>query len=216
MRYLSRMLSSLIAFTLVAALLTIAPGPDVAIVLRMSFSGGFGHGFSTALGISLGCALWGLASALGITGILAASNTAYTAVRVAGALYLCYLGVRSFKDAKKDGFAVDEPASAGTRTRAAAFRSGLLANLLNPKVGIFYISLLPTFLPRDAAVFPVTSLLVAVHIALGLIWLGTVSFMAEKARHFVSRRRVQIGLNRTMGTLLLGFGLATCVDTAAR
>lgn len=207
------MLSSILAFTVVAALLTIAPGPDVALVLRTSIAGSWWHAVASAAGICTGCFAWGLASALGITAVLATSPILYAALRIAGALYLCFLGIQALR--QPVGSAMDTSGTEGTAvsSRMAAFRAGLLTNLLNPKVGVFYMSLLPGFVPQGTAVLPMTMLLVGIHAVLGMVWLGLVAALVDRARALISRGSVRLLLNRLMGCALVGFGVLAFVDT---
>ncbi|MDC7336376.1 LysE family translocator [Streptomyces lydicus] len=107
------MLTSLIGFTAVAALLTVSPGPDFAVVLRTALSSGRRAALCSALGIAAGCFVWGLAGAVGLTAMLSASEAAYHALRVAGALYLMWLGVQALRSARRI-----RPAGAGSATSA--------------------------------------------------------------------------------------------------
>ncbi|MFF7413419.1 LysE family translocator [Streptomyces lydicus] len=225
------MLTSLIGFTAVAALLTVSPGPDFAVVLRTALSSGRRAALCSALGIAAGCFVWGLAGAVGLTAMLSASEAAYHALRVAGALYLMWLGVQALRSARRirpagAGSAVSAPgraahestvepdSSAGPVTPLRAFRTGLLTNVLNPKVGVVYISLLPQFIPHGAPVVASTLLLVAVHAALGVLWLGGIAVAVHRARAVFQRPRVRQRLDQATGGVLLALGAAVGFETA--
>src|SRR5262245_46313983 len=154
------MLRSLLAFTAVAGLLTIVPGPDVALVVRTSLARGRSHGVAAGAGICTGLLVWAVASALGVTALVTASDVAYRALRVAGGAYLVWLGIAALRSRGS----ADAP-SVGPAHHARSFRRGLLNNLLNPKIGVFYLTVLPSFLVDGVSVLPMTLLLTGVHIA---------------------------------------------------
>ncbi|MEU3713021.1 LysE family translocator [Streptomyces catenulae] len=219
------MFTSLLGFTAVAALLTVSPGPDFAVVLRTALGSGRRAALCSAFGIAAGCFVWGLAGAVGLTAMLSASEAAYGALRVAGALYLMWLGVQALRAARRDRTAPGEAAPAvaeGTADGAGAagisplraFRTGLLTNVLNPKVGVVYLSLLPQFIPHGAPVVATTLLLVAVHAVLGVVWLGTLACAVHRARAFFGRPRVRRRLDQATGGVLLALGTAAGFEVA--
>ncbi|MGW7554912.1 LysE family translocator [Streptomyces rimosus] len=222
------MFSSLMGFTAVAVLLTVSPGPDFAVVLRTSLGSGRRAALCSALGIAAGCVVWGLAGAIGLTAMLSASRTAYDALRVAGALYLMWLGLQALRSARRRTPGGDRPegagpegagpesgiADAGRQSPLRAFRTGLLTNVLNPKVGVVYMSLLPQFIPHGAPVVATTLLLVAVHVLLGLFWLGGIALAVHRARALFQRPRVRRRLDQATGGVLLALGAAVGVETA--
>jgi threonine/homoserine/homoserine lactone efflux protein len=198
--------AALLAFTLIAFLTVITPGLDSMLVLRHSLVGGRRSGLAVVAGINVGCVLWATASLVGLTALLTASRWAYDAVRIAGAAYLVWLGAttmwKSF--ARREP---GEPAVTVTKTgRWAAFRAGLVTNLLNPKPGVFYMSLLPQFLPGGPADAAWGVLLVAIHLAIGLIWLPLIVWTAARARHLFLRERIRRWLDRITATVLIGLG----------
>ncbi|MEN2422611.1 LysE family translocator [Streptomyces rimosus] len=222
------MFSSLMGFTAVAVLLTVSPGPDFAVVLRTSLGSGRRAALCSALGIAAGCVVWGLAGAVGLTAMLSASRTAYDALRVAGALYLMWLGFQALRSARRRTPGGDRPegsgpqgagpesgiTDAGRQSPLRAFRTGLLTNVLNPKVGVVYMSLLPQFIPHGAPVVATTLLLVAVHVLLGLLWLGGIALAVHRARALFQRPRVRRRLDQATGGVLLALGAAVGVETA--
>ena len=200
---MSPLLSSLIAFTLAAALLTLTPGLDTALVLRTAAAEGGRRALAAALGICLGCLAWGALVAVGLGVLLEASELAYLALKWVGAAYLLYLGVRLvlLPPGEAEGDAPPAPAS------ASWFLRGLLTNLLNPKVGAFYVSFLPQFIPAGAAVAPTTLLLAAIHSALGLLWFLLLIGATRPLAGILRRPGLVRGLDRVTGLVLIFFGL---------
>jgi threonine/homoserine/homoserine lactone efflux protein len=198
---MSALASSLIAFTLAAALLTVTPGLDTALVLRTAAAEGARRAFAASLGICLGCLAWGALVAVGLGVLLEASELAYLALKWLGACYLLYLGVRLIVSRRGDVEAV-EPAA-----KANWFLRGLLTNLLNPKVGAFYVSFLPQFIPAGANVPSTTLLLAAVHAALGLAWFALLIGATRPLARALRNPALVRGLDRATGAVLIFFGL---------
>jgi threonine/homoserine/homoserine lactone efflux protein len=202
-------LRSVLAFSALAALLTISPGPDFVLVLRTAIGYDRARAIAASLGICSGLFVWALISAAGITALLAASTVAYTVLRIAGALYLLWLGIDALRHAGRHDDAPDAPRF---RTRIQAFRTGMINNVLNPKVGVFYVTVLPTFIPRDAAVLPMTLLLASIHVVMGVVWLVLVATLADRARALLAHRRTRRRLERATGVALVGFGVAVALE----
>jgi threonine/homoserine/homoserine lactone efflux protein len=218
----------ILAFTGVAALLTISPGPDMALMLRNVLRGGSRVVLPTALGTCTGLFAWGAMSSLGIAALLAASAGLYTVLRLAGAAYLVILGLLALRAAatgRHDG----DPGAAlagapdtvpgavpvtapGTMTRAAGFRSGLLTNLLNPKIGVFYATLLPQFIPPGAPPLATSLQLAGIHAALGIAWLCLYGGLLARAGDIVRRGRVRRVLEGLTGAVLVALGLRVALD----
>src|SRR5579884_1538036 len=205
------MWGSVLAFALVAALLTITPGIDTALVIRNTLQGGRATGLRTSLGICTGLIVWGLLSALGVTAVVTASRVAYDVLRFAGAAYLVFLGVRTLLVARRDAAPVGAPAIASRRSRAA-FRTGMLNNLLNPKVGVFYVTLLPQFIPAGASVLGMSVLLAGVHFVEGVIWLSLLTLVVHRASRVMRRAAVRRTLERLTGLVLIGFGARVALE----
>jgi threonine/homoserine/homoserine lactone efflux protein len=205
--------TAVLTFTLAAALLTVTPGADTLLVLRSAMRGGRRAGALAGLGVCSGLFAWGAAAALGVSALLAASHVAYTTLRLVGAGYLVWLGLRAWRDARSGagaGGAADENRAGGGGpagiTGWAAYRSGLLCNLANPKVGVFYVTFLPQFVPAGYPVLPVAMLFVAIHATQGVLWLGLVASAVQRARAVLSRPAVARWLGRVVGTAFIGFG----------
>jgi threonine/homoserine/homoserine lactone efflux protein len=194
---------SLIAFTLAAALLTITPGLDTALVLRTAAAEGPRRAFAAALGICLGCLAWGLLVAVGLGVLLKASGLAYLALKWIGAAYLLYLGIRLILVRRAEaGSGEADPAPPGNW-----FLRGLLTNLLNPKVGAFYVSFLPQFIPAAANVPSTILLLAAIHAGLGLLWFLLLIGATRPLARILRRPGLVRALDRATGGVLIFFGL---------
>jgi len=193
----------------IVTLLTITPGADMAMVARSVFTGGRRDAFATTLGISAGCLVWAFASAVGVAAVLAASRTAYDALRLVGAAYLVWLGVQSLLAARRGAAAPEEVA--GPR-RSSPFRQGLLTNLFNPKIAVFYSTFLPQFIgPGDPAL--VLSLALAgVHIAIGIAWLSLYAWLLDRAVAAFKGSRLRRTLDAITGTVLVGLGLRLAAE----
>lgn len=196
----------IIAFFLVAGLLTITPGADTMLVIRNVLRGGRADGLATTFGIVSGLLVHASLSAVGVSMILAQSVTAFQMLKMAGAAYLIWLGIRSLRSAVRDGGQPAAPTHARASTRQS-FREGLLTNLLNPKVVVFYIAFLPQFIDPDEPVLAKSLLLAVIHAAQGVLWLGGLSFALESSRRFILLPKVRRGLEAVCGTMLIAFGL---------
>jgi threonine/homoserine/homoserine lactone efflux protein len=204
--------TAILAFALVALLGVMTPGLDTMVVLRHALLGGRTVGIAVVLGISLGCLVWGAASTLGLTALLVASETAYRVVQLLGAAYLIWLGASGLWRSltrNRGGVREVEVREVGA---GRGFRAGFVTNLLNPKVGVFYMSLLPQFLPVGGHV-GWGALLVAMHITIGLAWLGALVAFASRARRVLLRERVKRWFDRATAGVLLGLGAAMVADT---
>jgi RhtB (resistance to homoserine/threonine) family protein len=200
-----------LVFVGIAALLTITPGADMAMVSRSVLSGGRREAFATTLGILAGCLVWAVVSAAGVAAVLAASRTAYDALRLAGAAYLVWLGAQSLLAARRGDYRdVGEEPSPARRT--SAFRQGLLTNLFNPKIAIFYSTFLPQFIgPGDPALL-LSMLLAGVHIAFGLVWLTAYAWLLDRAMTAFKSSRVRRALDAVTGTVLVALGLRLAAE----
>ncbi|HEY0105734.1 MAG TPA: LysE family translocator [Rhizomicrobium sp.] len=192
------------AFALAAGLLTVTPGLDTALVLRTAAVEGPAPAMRAAFGIALGCLAWGFAAAVGLGALLAASRLAYDALRIAGALYILWLGMRMLAAA----FAGPGPdaAPAAAPERRSWLMRGLLTNLLNPKIGVFYVTFLPLFVPAGADVTRFSLLLTTIHIAEGLLWFWLLTTLMRPLARWVQSAAVKRALDAITGGVLLAFG----------
>lgn len=196
------------SFALVAGLLTIVPGLDSAMVLRSTAANGRRHGFATALGINSGTLIWGAGAAVGVSALLTASAIAFTVVRVVGAAYMISIGTRLLLRAIRGE--VESAGPVGPQSKASVWRSwrrGFTTNLLNPKMGAFYVAVLPQFIPAHAPNLAVGLLLALVHDFEGLTWFTAIVFGAHTVRALLERHRVRRGIDGITGTTLIGFGI---------
>jgi threonine/homoserine/homoserine lactone efflux protein len=199
-----------LVFLGVITLLTITPGADMAMVSRSVFMGGRRDAFATTLGIAAGCLIWALASAAGVAAVLAASETAYNALRLAGAAYLVWLGVQSLLAARR-GYAADPIAGEGRRA-PSPFRQGLLTNLFNPKIALFYTTFLPQFIGPGDPVLLLSVAMAGVHIALGIVWLSAYAWLLDRAVETFRSSRLRRALDGLTGTVLVGLGIRVAAD----
>lgn len=205
--------AALLAFTVIAFLTVITPGLDSMLVLRHSLVGGRRAGLAVVAGINVGCLTWATASLVGLTALLTASRWAYDAVRIAGAAYLVWLGASMLWKTFTRRPAGEPEIIVAKTGRWPAFRAGLVTNLLNPKPGVFYMSLLPQFLPGGPANAAWGMLLVAIHLGIGLIWLPLIVWTAAKARHLFLRDRFRRWLDRLTATVLIGLGVKLATES---
>ena len=194
-------------FLATACLLVITPGQDTFFILGRSLSGGRAAGVAAALGISAGSVIHTFAAALGLSALLATSAYAFMAVKFAGAAYLIYIGVRALM-ARTRGLP-GGPHSAGGDGRWAAFRQGVLSNLLNPKVALFFLALMPQFIGAGSAnkVGAFVALGLS-FVALGVVWCVVLAVAAAHLRGAFLRRPSMAGvLNRIAGVMFIALGL---------
>jgi len=201
---------SLAAFVAAATLLTITPGLDTALVLRTAATASARQAALAALGIVVGCFGWGVLVALGLGALLLASQLAYSILRWVGAAYLIWMGIRMLRDPRAS-FVVD---GAGARKRTGnAFGTGLLTNLLNPKVGVFYISFLPQFVPPDVPVAFYLLMLAAIHSVLGVIWFSCLIAATRPISRFLRRPAIVRGCDRVTGGMFVAFGIGLALES---
>jgi len=207
---------ALLSFTLAAGLLTITPGLDTALVLRTSAVEGGKQSMLAGIGICFGCLLWGVAASFGLSALLAVSGFAYKVLRIVGASYLGYLGIklliRAFASSCSNSGA--EPEEYASSDGSLWFKRGLLTNLLNPKVGVFYLSFLPQFIPTGVPVWSFSILLALIHATEGLLWFLLLTNATELISSWLRQRRVVMALDSLMGAILIAFGLKLVLDKA--
>ena len=204
-------IQALAAFTLAAGLLTLTPGLDTALVLRTAAVEGPRRAAFAALGIVAGCLVWGAAVALGLGALLQASALAFTVLKWAGAAYLVWLGVGLILR-PRDRFEVGTQGPTGAGSDAAWMRRGFLTNLLNPKVGVFYVSFLPQFLAKGVAPGPFMFVLACVHAVLGVAWFAVLIAATRPIAGALKRAFVVRWLDRLTGGVFLGFGLKLALE----
>ena len=196
---------AILGFSLAAGLATVTPGLDTALVLRAAAAEGRQRGMQAALGIALGCLVWGLAVSAGLGALLSISRLAYDTLRIAGALYVLWLGGRMLAAAFR-GPAPAEELAAPDAPRSWLLR-GFLTNLLNPKVGVFYVTLLPLFVPVGVNVTGFSMVLATIHAAEAIAWFALLTALMGSLAGWIQRRGVTRALDGITGSVLIAFGV---------
>jgi len=211
------LLQSFLAYLAIASVLTVTPGLDTAMVLRSAALQGPRAGAAAGLGICLGLFAWGTAAGFGLTALLAASEIAFAAVKWAGAAYLFYLGAKLILKPKTEGDPSHRALDRLDNRRGAliALRRGFLTNMLNPKVGVFYLTLFPQFIPHGANVAAVSLLLTGAHVVLTLAWFSLLIALTLPLGRILARPKVARTLDRLTGCVFVGFGLRVAAARAA-
>ncbi|MES9543822.1 MULTISPECIES: LysE family translocator [unclassified Actinomadura] len=220
------MLESLLAFAGAAVLIAMAPGPSTVVIMRQSMRSRR-SGLVTVLGNETGVLLWGVAAAVGLSALLAASRLAYEGLRIAGAVVLVWFGVRALWHARRGG-----PAAAGSDAGSEAagsqvagpvagevpgsgwrcYRLGLVTNFANPKAGVFAVSFLPQFVPEG---WPVAAVLVGFSVLwalIDLVWYTVVVWLVGAARRVLGRPGVRRRLDQVSGVVLVGLGVRLAAE----
>jgi threonine/homoserine/homoserine lactone efflux protein len=197
---------SLISFVLAAGLLAITPGLDSALVLRTAATEGASRAIRAGLGIVVGCLVWGGVVAVGLGALLAASEIAYAALKWIGVAYLSWVGLQLICRPRSEFPVTIDLDARHVKRRSGGFWKGLLQNLLNPKVGVFYVSFLPQFVPSSVSPGPYTFLLAAIHGGLGLAWFGILIVATRPIVRVLRRPRVLRAMDRLTGGVFIAFG----------
>jgi threonine/homoserine/homoserine lactone efflux protein len=200
--------NELLAFLGVSALVIVTPGQDTALTIRSTLFGGRRAGVLTALGVSTGQAVWTLAASAGITALLLASEPAFLAVKIAGAIYLVFLGGQMLMHAaRRQGRAVDLVRTGDTLSPVKAYRQGVVSNLGNPKMAVFFTSLLPQFAPDSGPRFAGFLALGLCFCAMTAIWLTAYAFAVARAKAVFERQRIRRFVDGLTGVVLVALGL---------
>lgn len=192
---------NLIAFTFAATLLTLTPGLDTALVLRTATVEGKRQALQATLGINAGCLIWGAGVAFGLGALIAVSEVAFNLLKYCGAAYLAWLGLNMLLRPRRSL----APAGPDTKPAGNWFIKGMLGNVLNPKVGIFYVSFLPQFIPQGHSLIGWTFGLVSIHVVLGLLWALVLIGATQPLSGFLRREKVIQWMDRTTGMIFVLF-----------
>jgi threonine/homoserine/homoserine lactone efflux protein len=203
-------LAAVLSFLVASVLVILIPGPDTLIVLRGVLLHGRRTAALTALGVLTGLSVWATAAALGLTAILRASHDGYLALRLAGAGYLLYMGLQALRSR-----VLSQPVETiGRRPSIVGrgFRAGVTTDLLNPKVGVFFITFLPAFIPHGVAVTPFILGLGAMFVLMTGLYFAVMLLFVQKLTHWLANERFRRRLNRATGLVLIGFGVRLAVE----
>jgi threonine/homoserine/homoserine lactone efflux protein len=198
------MSQTLVAFIAAASILVVTPGLDTTLVLRSATVGGARPATFAAIGIALGCLVWGAGVSVGLGALLTASTLAFTTLKWAGAAYLLWVGLRLLLR-PREAFEPVNIRSVQLDCRQS-LRQGLLTNLLNPKIGVFYISFLPQFVPPSVNVAGFSFMLAAIHTLLGLVWFAVLIAATLPLGRLLRRSRVVTTMDRLAGGVFVLFG----------
>jgi threonine/homoserine/homoserine lactone efflux protein len=204
--------AELLTFFGLAVVVIVTPGPDTALTIRNTIAGGRAAGLGTGLGVASGQAIWTLAAAAGVAALLVASEPAFLALKYAGAAYLVFLGLQTLAGAVRPSAARHAPEPALPAVRRArlpvrtAWRQGMVSDLANPKMAVFYTSLLPQFTPSDGPAFPVLLGLGVIFSLMTFSWLALYATAVDRLSDLLSRTGVRRALDAAMGAVLVALG----------
>jgi threonine/homoserine/homoserine lactone efflux protein len=202
------MLLTLLAFVGAAVLIVLLPGPDTLVVVRSIVRGGRRQGILTALGNLCGLTLWVTAAAVGLAAMLEASEVGYAVLRIVGACYLVFLGVQAWRSRGQVGV----PEGSRRGVLGTGFRAGILTNLFNPKVGVFFVTFLPGFVPEDASVLWTTLLFGAILIVLTALYWVLLLGLAGQVTTWMNTPSVRRRLDAATAAVLIAFGVRLATE----
>jgi RhtB (resistance to homoserine/threonine) family protein len=201
-------------FVAISALVIIAPGPDTVLVTKNAVVHGRGAALGTSLGVNTGLLIWTGAAAFGVAALVRESEVAFTILKLAGAAYLVYLGAQALRASRRH--ASGEPIAAVDPGRRGGpllgFRQGVLSNLANPKIAVFFTSLLPQFVSSREPVLLPFLLLGSLFVAMTLAWLCAYALLASKIADVLTRPPVRTALDRLTGVVLIGLGIRLALE----
>jgi threonine/homoserine/homoserine lactone efflux protein len=209
------MIEHLAGFLLISMLVIVTPGQDTLLTVRNTLFGGRRSGVATGLGVAAGQTVWVLATGVGLAALLRASEPAFAAVRLVGAGYLIFLGCRALLAAfGRDGHPT-EASGDGPRRRVpplAGFRQGVISNVGNPKMAVFFTSLLPQFIPHSHKLLPSVLALGLIFSSLTIVWLTGYAVVVARAGDLLRRRSIRRALDGLAGAALVAFGVRLATE----
>jgi threonine/homoserine/homoserine lactone efflux protein len=197
--------TTLLAFVGISVLLSVTPGPDMAVVTKNALAHGRRGVILTTTGIAIALAIWVTATAVGLSALLRSSTDLLFILKLVGAAYLAYLGVRTLLDSRRR----PDDLLAGTSPAAPAhviFRQGFLSALSNPKLGVFFVTFLPQFVSPGEPLLPRLFLLGLTFAVIGFTWMNVYGLFVTRVRDVITAPRVRQWMERVTGVVLLGFG----------
>jgi threonine/homoserine/homoserine lactone efflux protein len=207
-------LDQLLLFLPGSILVTVVPGADMALVMRQVFVGGTALAQRTIFGNLTGLVVHAAALAIGLSALLLASAEAYTAVKIAGAGYLIYLGVQALLSARRPDQAEAEGVRLPSRVPSmrTAYLQGLISTVLNPKPALLFVAYLPRFVDESRPILPQIAFLAGVHIVVGLIWMTLYAHLVARAHRTLTRGDVRRWLEGATGVVLIALGLRVAFE----
>lgn len=197
------MLHDLPAFLLVALVVVLTPGPATALVIRNALHGGPRAAWATSAGNSTGIFAWAIASVLGISALVAASETAFAALKVGGAIALVVIGVQALRRARR-GLAFE---AAPVRAARNHYRQGLVTSFANPKLAVFFVALFPQFVPDGDPVLPATLSMAVIIVLMDLVWFTVLAVLVSRARRAIVERGWARRMEAASGSVLMALGI---------
>jgi len=210
-------LASLVAFAGVCLILSLTPGPDTFLVLRIALSR-VRAGLAAAAGSAFASLAWAALVAAGVAAVLEQSAEVFRWLKIAGGLYLLYLGVSSFlktRKAARTGMSGPEQEAASAYSTAAGVRAGALSTLLNPKVGLFYLAVVPQFIPRGGDIMATAMILGCIEAVIGFAYLAAIAVAAHRAMAWLRRPKVSAGVERASSGIITALGAGVIVSGAS-
>ncbi|MBV9291464.1 MAG: LysE family translocator [Frankiales bacterium] len=212
------MLTALLGFGAAAALIVLLPGPDTLVVVRNLLRGGRRRATATASGVLSGLVVWVLAASLGVSALLRASHTGYDVLRYVGGAYLVWIGIQSLRSRALASQELDTGAVAKTPRRygpllGSGYLAGLATDLLNPKVGVFFITFLPAFVPHNARIGLTTLAFGAIFVAETLVYFVVLIRVADRVVGWMNDARIRRRLDRIAGAVFIAFGVRLATES---
>jgi threonine/homoserine/homoserine lactone efflux protein len=199
------MIETLVSFAGIAVLVSLTPGPATALVVRSAALHGRREALLVTFGNSTGIFMWAIASVLGISALVAASETAFWVLKIVGAAVLIVLGVQALRGKKSDD-------DASERTARTAYGSGLMTSFANPKLAVFFIALFPQFVPDGEAVLPTTLAMATLLIAVDLVYFSLLALVVARAHHAVVSSKLARRIERLTGAVMIGLGVRVALE----
>lgn len=202
------------AFVGIAALVIVAPGPDTVLVTKNALIHGRRAALGTSLGVNTGLLIWTVAAALGVAAVVRESAVAFTVLKLVGAVYLVWLGLQALRAARRHAAPESLHTTRQSRRVGAllGFRQGLLSNLANPKIAVFFTGLLPQFVSAREPILEPFLLLGGLFVLMTLVWLSGYALLAVRASALLGRPRVRATLDRVTGVVLVGLGVRLALE----
>src|SRR4051794_39548635 len=201
------MAATLVSFLGVAVLLSLVPGPATALVVRSAAVHGRREAFHTVLGNSTGILCWALCSVLGISALVAASEVAFTGLKIFGAVVLLWLGFQALRGSgSRDPFAAPKPAR-------SAYSQGLLTSAATPKLAVFFVALFPQFVPDGGPVLPYTLAMALIVISVDVVYFSLLAWGGARAKRAVVGSRLARRVEQLTGAVMIGLGVRVALES---